>query len=130
MDYIADAPNRVCALAQIESAEGVRNLDEMLKVPYIDGFILGPCDLSGTIGRLNDIFHPEVLELIDTCIAKCRAANKPIGIAVGANTEEDVRFWYDRGVQFISAGSDISAIVGAAKRLYGIMSRVYKGENH
>ena len=95
----------------------------------MDGFILGPCDLSGTIGHLNDIFHPEVLELIDVCIEKCRAAGKPIGIAVGANTEEDVRFWYNRGVQFISAGSDMSAIVNAAKKLYGVMSSVFYAEN-
>lgn len=125
MEYIKDAPNRVCMLAQIESAEAVHNIDKMLEVPYVDGFILGPCDLSGTIGHLNDIFHPEVLELIDVCIEKCRAAGKPIGIAVGANTEEDVRFWYNRGVQFISAGSDMSAIVNAAKKLYGVMSSVF-----
>ena len=97
----------------------------MLKIPYIDGFIVGPCDLSGSIGHLNDIFHPDVLALIDTAIAKCKAANIPIGVAVGANSEEDVRFWFDRGFQFISAGSDMSAIVNTAKKQCAMMKKVF-----
>lgn len=113
--YIAEAPDRMVRFAQVEHVDAVRNLDEMLKVPYLDGIIVGPCDLSGTIGHLNDIFHPEVLELIDLCIAKCKAAGIAVGVAVGANTQEDVRFWLNRGFQFISAGSDMSAISNGAK---------------
>jgi len=107
-DYIKGAEDVTARLCQIESVTAVRNLDELLTVPGVDGFILGPCDLSGTVGHLNDIFHPDVLTLVDEVIAKCRAAGKPIGIAVGADSAEDVRFWHDRGVQFISAGSDIA----------------------
>lgn len=124
-EYIEDSPNRMCRFVQLEHADAINDLDNMLKVKYIDGFIVGPCDLSGSIGHLNDIFHPEVLELIDTAVAKCRAAGVPIGIAVGANSEEDVRFWFDRGFQFISAGSDMSAIVNTAKRQSEMMRRVF-----
>lgn len=122
--YIPEAPDRICRIAQVEHVDAVRNLDAMLKVPFLDAIILGPCDLSGTIGHLNDIFHPEVLALIDECIAKCKAAGIPIGIAVGANTEADVRFWLDRGIQFISAGSDMSAIANGARAQYAMMRRV------
>ena len=69
--------------------------------------------------------HPEVLALIDEAVVKCRAANMPIGIAVGANTEEDMRFWFDRGLQFISAGSDMSAIVNVAKAQQAMMRKVF-----
>lgn len=122
-EYIAEVPNRFCRFAQIEHIDAVYDLDEMLKVPYVDAFIIGPCDLSGSIGHLNEIFHPEVLELIDICIAKCRQAGKPIGVAVGANTEEDVAFWLNRGFQFISAGSDMSAIANGAKQQCKMMMK-------
>lgn len=125
-DYITGAADVTARLCQIESAAAVENLDEMLTVPGIDGFILGPCDLSGTIGHLNEIFHPEVLELVDTAIAKCRAAGMPIGIAVGADSAEDIRFWYERGVQFISAGSDIATLVAHSRRQYEMMREIFK----
>ena len=48
----------------------------------------------------------------------------PIGIAVGANSEEDVLFWLNRGIQFISAGSDLSAISSAARAQSAMMRRV------
>lgn len=122
--YIEEAPDRMCRFAQVEHVDAVNNLEEMLKVPGLDGIILGPCDLSGSIGHLNDIFHPEVLALIDACVAKCRGAGVPIGIAVGANSEEDVLFWLNRGIQFISAGSDLSAISSAAHAQSAMMRRV------
>lgn len=123
--YIEEAPDRLCRFAQIEHVDAVRDFDEMLKVPYVDGFILGPCDLSGSIGHLNDIFHPDVLELIDIVVEKCQKAGVPVGVAVGATSEADMRFWYDRGMQFISAGSDLSAIVTKAKEQFEVMSKVY-----
>ncbi len=124
-DYIQKVPDRMCRFAQIEHIDAVHDLDEMLKVPYVDGFIVGPCDLSGSIGHLNDIFCPENLELIDIIVEKCHKAGMPVGVAVGATSEEDMRFWYDRGMQFISAGSDISAIVSKALEQYAVMSKVF-----
>ena len=88
--------------------------------------IVGPCDLSGSIGHLNEIFHPEVLALIDIAISKCRKAGMPIGVAVGANSEKDVQFWFDRGFQFISAGSDISAIVAVAREQQAMMRKIFR----
>ena len=123
--YIQEAPDRVCRFIQLEHVDAINDLDEILQVPGIDGMIVGPCDLSGSIGFLNDIFHPDVLKLIDIAIAKCLSANMPIGVAVGANTEKDVRFWFDRGFQFISAGSDISAIVVAAKTQQAMMRSIF-----
>lgn len=123
-EYIEDAPDRLTRIIQIEHVDGVKNLDEILKVPYLDAIIVGPCDLSGSIGHLNDIFHPEVLAYIDECIAKCKAAGMPIGVAVGANTEADVKYWLDRGFQFISAGSDMSAISNGSRAQCAMMRRV------
>lgn len=124
-EYIKAAPERTCRFLQVESAAAVDALEEILAVPFIDGIILGPCDLSGTIGHLNEIFHPEVLALIDKAVAKCKAAGVPIGIAVGANSREDMQFWFDRGLQFISAGSDLSAIVNTALAQCRMMREVF-----
>ena len=125
-DYIREAPDRTCRFIQLEHVDAIRDLDNILEVPYIDGMIVGPCDLSGSIGHLNEIFHPEVLALIDIAISKCRKAGMPIGVAVGANSEKDVQFWFDRGFQFISAGSDISAIVAVAREQKAMMRKIFR----
>ena len=119
--YIREMPDRICRFLQLEHVNAINDLENMLQVQGIDGFIVGPCDLSGSIGHLNEIFHPEVLSLIDRAIALCQKAGVPIGVAVGANSEEDVRFWFQRGFQFISAGSDITAIVSTAKAQCAMM---------
>ena len=124
--YMAACNERCKVIPQCETREALEQIEEIAALPGVDGIFVGPCDLSGSIGHLNEIFHPEVLALIDEAIAKCREAGMPIGVAVGANSEEDVRFWFERGFQFISAGSDISAIVSTAKKQLEMMRRVLK----
>ena len=98
------------------------------KVEGCDGFIVGPCDLSGSIGLLNETKHPKVVALMKTAIEKCKAAGKPIGVAA-AYTPEDVKFWYDLGFQFLSAGTDTAAIIARAQEQVAVMSKIFKQNN-
>ena len=123
--YIEESSDRTARFIQIENVDAVKDLDRILRVPFIDGIIVGPCDLSGSIGHLNDLFHPEVLKLIDITIQKCNDAKMPVGVAVGANDEKSLQFWYDRGFQFISAGSDIVAIVNTAMVQSAMMRKIF-----
>ncbi len=124
-DYIKDAADSMCHFAQLEHVKAIEDLDNMLKVKGCDGFIVGPCDLSGSIGLLNQTKHPKVLELIDIAIEKCHKAGKPIGIAA-AYSKEDIKFWYDRGFQFISSGTDVAAIIDKAREQAAVMSGIFK----
>ena len=47
-------------ITQIEHIDGVRNLDEILAVPGVAGFIVGPYDLSGSLGLPGQFSHPEM----------------------------------------------------------------------
>lgn len=114
--FIERANDSMCRFVQVEHVDAVNNLDEILRIPFLDGLILGPCDLSGSIGLLNDIYHPDVMALIDKTAAKCNAAGMPLGIAVGANSTEQIRFWLDKGCQFICSGADMSELVTIMKR--------------
>ena len=120
-EYIETAPDLTCRFIQIEHVEGVRNLDEILRVPYLDGIVIGPCDLSGSIGKLNDIYCEENLNLIDTIIKKCCANRIPVGVAIGDVSEDVCHFWFDRGVQFISGSNDMLILMSAEKKIYDTM---------
>lgn len=125
-EYIRTAADSMCRFVQLEHYEAIACLDKMLKIEGCDGFIIGPCDLSGSLGLLNQIHHPKVLELIDTALEKCTRAGRPLGIAVGWNGPEEFEFWSRRGFQFISAGSDAAAIVAAARTQVRDMRRILK----
>lgn len=77
--YGPDMNGEVVALAMIETAEGVANLEEIAATPGLDGIYVGPADLTlGTQGgRLAPGFdreEPEMVELIQR-IAKVCAGN-------------------------------------------------------
>ena len=113
--YIAGLSDSICRFIQIEHVNGVEAMDKMAAIPNLDGFILGPCDLSGSIGKLNDLYCPENIKLIDTAINISKKTNKPIGVAYGGMTEKEHSWWFERGIDFISSGSDIGAIIAKSK---------------
>lgn len=49
-------------IVQIEHINAVNNFKDILSVPGIDGFIVGPYDLSGSIGIPGEFSHPKFLE--------------------------------------------------------------------
>lgn len=64
----------VCAT--IEDMEGVKNLDDLLKVDGIDAWSIGPSDLSMSMGRPGEVDHPEVKKVFDEVYAKIDASGK------------------------------------------------------
>ncbi len=52
-------------IVQIEHVQAVENLDRILSVPGVDGFIIGPYDLSGSLGVPGQFDHPKVLEALE-----------------------------------------------------------------
>lgn len=75
--YGTAANDEVLALAMIETAEGIENLEEIAATPGLDGIYVGPADLTlGTQGgRLAPAFdreEPEMIELIQHILAVCK----------------------------------------------------------
>ncbi|HEX8058882.1 MAG TPA: aldolase/citrate lyase family protein, partial [Novosphingobium sp.] len=63
-------------VAQIESARAVENVDAICAVDGIDMLLIGPRDLSATIGKLNRFEDAEVRGLVDHAAARIRASGK------------------------------------------------------
>jgi 2-dehydro-3-deoxyglucarate aldolase/4-hydroxy-2-oxoheptanedioate aldolase len=113
-DYIRNGHKEICRFIQIESEQAVNNLKEILDNPYIDGLIVGACDLSGSIGELNNVFGSRTLELIDKAVKTANEKNVPIGISTGASDFETIDFWRRRGMKIISAGMDYISVWSGA----------------
>jgi 2-keto-3-deoxy-L-rhamnonate aldolase RhmA len=52
-------------IVQIEHIKAVQNIEEIMSVPGVDGFIIGPYDLSGSLGIPGQFDHPEMLKALN-----------------------------------------------------------------
>ena len=109
-EYVAQANESVAVVIQIEHIEAVRNINEILRVPGIDAVFLGPYDLSGSLGKLND---PEVQAAITEVFEACAACGVISGAFAG--TAAAARPFIEAGVTLIAVGSD-AIFLGAMAR--------------
>lgn len=92
-------------LFQIETPLGIQNLIDILQTGDCDGIIVGPTDLSISLGIPLDYRNATLIEAIETVIATCR--DREVSCGVYCDTHEEIRFWRSRGVNLIWAGGDV-----------------------
>lgn len=123
-EYIASGSLNLVRCVQIESATAVNNLEEMAHNPWVDCFIFGPCDLSGSIGELNKTFDPHTSELIDRAVSILMKAGKSVGVSTGSDDPTILQYWHNKGINFISAGTDYLHIMSGARKVRDILRKI------
>jgi 2-keto-3-deoxy-L-rhamnonate aldolase RhmA len=93
-------------IVQIEHKQAVENIADILAVPGIDGVMIGPYDISGSLGVTGDLDHPLVQEARRKVLAGARAAKKAAGIHVVPPVPADVKDRVKEGFTFIAYSTD------------------------
>lgn len=93
---------------QIETAEALTNLDDILSVPGIDMAVVGNDDLSLGMGIVGQLQHPDYVVAVERIIATCNRHGVLPGIAGG--DPQFVTFWAQRGMRMFWAASDVYAL--------------------
>jgi 2-keto-3-deoxy-L-rhamnonate aldolase RhmA len=114
-DYVSSANDEVAVVVQAEHIEAVENIDAIVKVEGVDAVLLGPYDLSASLGKMGRIDDAAVVEAVDHVIQTCIDAGMPLGY-FGVSAEA-VRPFMQRGCTLIVAGVDTLLLGTAAKRL-------------
>ena len=109
-DYLDCSARWPLVICQIEHIDAVRNLDRILKVPGVDSFCTGPCDLSGSMGILNQMDDPGLNKVIDEIATKIKKAGRKLGTAAG-----DFPRWLARGVDWFAGTSDWGAMAAGIR---------------
>lgn len=107
----------VVVIVQIEHIDAVENLEEILQVDGVDAFIVGPYDLSGSLGVPGELDHPlmrDVLYRIDT-IAK--RLNKPKGFHVVSPSPNELKAKIREGYTFLAASVDMLLLSDSCSHL-------------
>ncbi|MBR2426133.1 MAG: hypothetical protein IKB16_05260 [Lentisphaeria bacterium] len=112
-EYYEMSKREPLVILQIEHIEAYRNLDKILAVPGVDAILIGPYDLTLSMGKAGLWDDPEVGETIDTICAKTLAAGK----LLGAYAECQFDRWKKRGVQFLAGINDTGALMRGYKKL-------------
>jgi 2-dehydro-3-deoxyglucarate aldolase/4-hydroxy-2-oxoheptanedioate aldolase len=77
---IETANDELVIVLQAEHTDAVRDIASIVQVPGIEAVLIGPFDLSGSLGVLGELNHPRVLEAIETVRHHCQAVGLPPGI--------------------------------------------------
>ena len=94
-------------VAMIEHVDAVNSIDEILAVDGIDAYIIGPYDLSGSMGRPGDLDHPDVQSAIARVLEAGHRSGKPGGIHVIEPNQDELQRRIAAGFNFLGYGLDI-----------------------
>ena len=94
-------------VAMIEHVDAVNSIDEILAVDGIDAYIIGPYDLSGSMGRPGDLNHPDVQSSIARVLEAGHRSGKPGGIHVIEPDQDELQRRIAAGFNFLGYGLDI-----------------------
>ena len=111
-EYVERANRSVFVSVMIECVEAVEFIDEIVALPGLDSVVLGPYDLSGSLGVLGQIHHPDVVAAMERVIAAAQAQNLPVGSGMPIDPEFAV-LQASRGVQWLQMGGDIGYMMSA-----------------
>ncbi|MGD9857239.1 MAG: HpcH/HpaI aldolase/citrate lyase family protein, partial [Planctomycetaceae bacterium] len=117
-EYLAQANRDVFVVVQVETVELVAELDDVLRIDGLDSLVLGPQDLSGSMGRLGETTHPELVAMMKQVAAKAKAAGKFIGSGLGADPVF-AQLLRDCGVQWLQAGNDFEFMISSCEQTFG-----------
>jgi 4-hydroxy-2-oxoheptanedioate aldolase len=100
----------------IETAEGLRNVDEIAAVPGLSAIYVGPNDLALSTGHGRTTYdtNPQVHAAIDAVLAACTAN----GLAMGLHCSSPAMaaYWQGRGVRMLTVATDTTLLRSAAEQ--------------
>ena len=116
VEYAERANASIYVGVMLETADALEAIDEIVAIPGLDGVIIGPWDLSASLGLLGQVEHPTVVGAMEKIIKSARAA----GLSVGSGMPVDAEFaslQVSRGVQLLQVGGDIVYAIQSADQI-------------
>ncbi len=113
-EYAEKKSLEMLRLVQIEHVDMIEELEEISKIPYLDGFIFGPNDLSGSLGEFLNVFGDKTISKIKEAIAVLKKCGKPFGIAGGMD-DMSIETWSSLSPDMLFSGADWSFVYSGAK---------------
>lgn len=113
-DYFKTANDEILIAVQVETAEALKNLDDILSVPGIDAVFIGPYDLSCNLGFgvPPQWDNPEYLAAFDRTLESARKHGKAAGLYSSMGT---IEWALEKGFRFNTIGNADGFLLQSAK---------------
>lgn len=126
-EYLERMRRELICIMQVEHIDGVNNLEEILAVDGVDGFFIGPYDLSASLGHPGSFDHPDVLAAMDRVAEIVRKPDVLAGIHVVEPDVARLQNVISTGYRFVGFASDMLLFAHHVKQLCTDISEVRGG---
>ena len=113
-DYVSRANDRILTIAQVESERAVENVADIAAVDGIDALLVGPADLSASLGAFGDDRGEVVTNAIERVLDAARAEGVPVGTL--ATATDQIAWRVEQGFDFLITGVDASHLAEGSLR--------------
>ncbi|MDA1052891.1 MAG: aldolase/citrate lyase family protein [Planctomycetota bacterium] len=127
-EYLDSANRELFVVAQIETAGALHDIDRIVRIEGLDSVVVGPHDLSGSLGMLGQVEHPTVVEAIERIVRTARDAGLYVGMGMGASAEFAIKN-AKIGVHWLQVGNDFEYMNLFADKLYAELLERTSGMN-
>lgn len=108
-------------MLQVESIKGVENIEELLAYDEVDAVMIGPLDISGSLGVPGQTTHPLVIEASRKVIEACERHGKSCGTQVADTNPASINALFDMGYNYAILGSDLFVLWKWAAQMQDMM---------
>jgi 2-dehydro-3-deoxyglucarate aldolase len=114
--YAAWLNDNAVLIVMLEHIDVLDQIDDILKVPEVGAYIIGPYDLSASMGKPGDLDDAQVLAAIDTICDADRSAGKPGGVHVVEPNLQRLQAQINKGFTFLGYGMDVRILDSVCRR--------------
>ena len=120
-EYIQNWNETSVFVIQIESIQAVDNINRLLAFDEVDGVMIGPYDMSGSLGVPGQTTHPLVIEASMKVIKACEKHGKSCGTQVADASPDSAQALFDLGYTYVILGSDLFVLWKWAEQMQIMM---------
>ena len=121
-EYTSQWNDSSSLIIQIESISAVDNIEQLLRFDEVDGAMIGPYDISGSLGIPGEIEHEQVRNAGQVVVDACWKFGKACGTHEVDPTTESVKALFNSGISFVVLASDVFIFWKWSERMQKLIS--------
>ncbi|MDI7261574.1 MAG: aldolase/citrate lyase family protein [Thermodesulfobacteriota bacterium] len=113
VEFVREANEHTLIVAQIETRKAIENAEAILDVNGIDVVVIGPNDLSVSLGTPDQMGSEKMDQAIERVVGAAKKKGRVSGIHIG--NIEAIKKWRAKGMTFLAYSTDIAFMYNASK---------------
>jgi 2-keto-3-deoxy-L-rhamnonate aldolase RhmA len=114
-------------IVQIEHKDAVSQLEDILALDEVDGFIVGPYDMSSSVGVPGEFEHPRMQSLLAQVHSVANSVPKPGGFHIVQSDADVLRQRVQEGYRFLAYGTEMIFLMEKITKEREIVNEIRKG---